>query len=107
MKIAGITYKKPCALIIGVDDDYPQLGILQGIYVADNNRVVFRVRLCATELFNSHYHAFKISNTSSYKLVQVQELYNPHPVHIRTISSSTTVQQVVVMKYHIYGTLQE
>ena len=45
MKVAGITYKKPCALLVGVEDESPQFGLLQGIYVVDNNRVVFRVRL--------------------------------------------------------------
>ena len=105
VKVAGITYKKPCALLVGVEDESPQLAILQGIYVVDTNRVLFRVRQCVTEHFDSHHHAFIISNTSSYKLVHVQDLYNPQPVHVRTISSDGIVQQAVIMKYHIHSTL--
>ena len=67
-------YKKPCALLIAVEDDYPQFGLLQGIYVVDNNRVLFRVRLCATEGFDSHQHVFTILCTSMYRLVKIEEL---------------------------------
>jgi len=40
-----------------------------GIHVVNNNRVLFQVILCTTELFDSHHHAFTISNTSNYKLL--------------------------------------
>jgi hypothetical protein len=33
-------YKKPCALLFTVEDDYPQFGELQDLYVVDANRVV-------------------------------------------------------------------
>ena len=93
-------------LLIDVEDEYPQFGKLQGIYVVEGNRVLLRLRLCTTQLFDHHHHSFIISTTPTYKVVSVEELYNPVPLHVRTIYSENAVQQVVVMKYHICGTLK-
>ena len=98
----------------------PQFGLLQGIF-ADNSRVVFQVRLCTAEpLDNVHgkellsseikiqissltstpsHYAFITSNSSSYKVVHAQDLYNLQPVNVCTITSDTAIQDAMTMKY--------
>ena len=78
----GILYKNPCVLTIGVEDDYPQFGRLESVFIADSNSVYFHVRLMKTLEFNVHRHLYLVDLTSSYKTVCFTHLYYPFPLHL-------------------------
>lgn len=105
VKVSGTLYKKPCALLLGVTDDYPQYGKLQKVYILDSDRVAFYVQILETTSFNSHYHAYVVQGTSAHRVVLHCDLHSPFPSHVHSIKVNTTVHQVVVPKYHICGTL--
>ena len=53
MKVGGILYKRPCVLLLGVDDDYPLFGRLREIFIFNSSRVFFYVDVMQTSLFLS------------------------------------------------------
>ena len=101
--IAGITYKPVCAIVLEVKDDYPIFGRIVEIFVQENNKVAFYVRVMRTVNFLYHYHAYCIEQTDVSKLITVNSLLDPFPLHIRRLSS---VCQVIIQKHHIIGTLR-
>ena len=56
MKVEGTTYKKPCALILNVENDYPLFATLENIFVV-NSRILFYVTLLETLHYNEHLQA--------------------------------------------------
>lgn len=100
-------YKKPCALLFTVEDDYPQFGELQDLYVVDGNRVVCDIKPYHTTSFLKHYHAFVVQPTRVSKLVCIEHLYNHLPYIVRQVHHDGVSKCIIVPKYHICGTLQE
>ena len=105
VKVSGVLYKEPCALLIGVKDDYPQFGKLIGIFVLNCTRITFLVQIMETDTFASHYHAYVVSNTPVCHVILHSNLYSLLPMHIHHITHNSTIQQVIVPKYHITGCL--
>ena len=56
VKVGGILYKTPCALLLRIVDDYPQFGNLTDVYVLNSTLVVFNVCVMETVTFLSHYN---------------------------------------------------
>lgn len=99
----GILYQKPCALLLGVDDDYPLFGRLDDIFIIDN-RFLFSVTLLNTLLFNHHYQGYVIDQTSNTNIIAHSQLLSPFPMHIHSLPSQTL--KIIICKHHICGTLQ-
>jgi uncharacterized protein (DUF885 family) len=68
-----------------VEDDYPQFGELQDLYVVDANRVVWDIKLHHTTSFLKHYHAFLVLTTRVSELVCLEQLYNHLPYIVPTM----------------------
>ena len=96
----------PCTLLLAVEDDYPVFGELQDIFVTRTSEVVFRVRLCQTTYFNHHHHAYIVNPTNSYRNVPISELYHPFTHCIKQLTNRNNYRErVIVLKYHICGTV--
>ena len=104
MKVEGITYKSPCSVVLRVEDDYPVFGHLKGIYAVDDN-ITLHVRLAETIAFDEHYHSYVLKATESFETVPVKRLYDPWPLHCRKMEVDRKMQQMIVLKHHILGTL--
>lgn len=61
----GILYMVPCVLTVGVEDDYPQFGRVESIYIVDSNSVYYHLRLMNTVDFNIHHHLYVVELTST------------------------------------------
>ena len=97
---------KPCALLVRVEDDYPQFGELQDIYIVDGNRVVCDIKPYHTTSFLKHYHAFVVCPTQDSELVCI-DLYNHLPYHVRQVHHDGVNKRIIVPQYHNCATLQE
>ena len=102
VKHCGMTYKKPCVLLLRVEDDYPQFGKLQDIYIVDGNRVVCDVKLYHTSNFLKHYHAFVLCSTQDSELVSIEDLYNHLPYHVCVVHHDVSISIVELCKNNYY-----
>ena len=105
MKVGGILYKRPCVLLLGVDDDYPLFGRLREIFILNSSRVFFYVDVMQTSLFLSHYHAYHITDCTLDRVISLTNLYSPFAMHIHHIIVNSLSEQIVVPKYHVSGCL--
>ena len=103
MKLNGVLYKKPCAILLGVHEDFPQFAQVEDVFVKQNNTVVLLVKLFISHVFLHHYRGYKVCITEEYRIVCSQTLSSPLLFHVRRISTGDTV---IVVKYHICGTLE-
>ena len=102
MKVDGITYKSPCSVVLGVENDYPVFGHLQGLYVLNNNNISLHVRVADTIMFEQHHHAYVVKSTDTFKTVHIHQLYSQWPLHCR---KSEDDKQMIIVKHHILGTI--
>ena len=100
VKIDDITYKKPCTLLLGVEDEYPQYGKLTNIYVV-HERILFKVILLKTS-FISHFHAFAVSPTSTSSLLLHTELLSPFPSHIHSVHLDNSLHSLIIPKSRVW-----
>ena len=103
MKVEGITYKCPCSVVLGVED-YPVFGHLKGIFVL-NQSIYLHIRVAETITFNEHYHAYVVKATDTFKVVPVNKLFDPWPLHCRQLNINGHYQQVIVVRHHILGAI--
>ena len=61
MKVNGITYKNPCSVVLGVENDSPVFGHLQGLYVLNN--ISLHVRVANIIMFDEHHHTYVVKST--------------------------------------------
>ena len=104
MNVEGITYKTPCSVVLRVEDDYPVFGHLKGIYIV-NDSVTLHVRVAETIAFDEHYHSYILKTTESFETVPVKSLYDPWPLHCRKMEIDGKMQQIILLKHHILGTV--
>ena len=104
VKVEGITYKSPCTIVLRVDDGYPVFGHLKGIYIINHN-VTLHVRVAETIRFDEHHHSYVIKATKSYQTVAAKRLYDPWPLHCRKLEVDGKIQQMIILKHHILGTV--
>ena len=101
VKIDNITYRKPSALLIGVENDYPLFGKLEQIFVV-NNRVLFYITQLETLYFSDHPQAYVIAYTPSNDIVLSTQLQSHIPMHIHRIPSQVNdAINIIICKYHI------
>ena len=48
-KVCGTTYKQPCVVVLGIDDEFPVFGKITSVYII-NEVIVFSVLLLYTYL---------------------------------------------------------
>ena len=102
VKIDNISYQKPCALLIGVENDYPLFDRLEDIFVV-NNRVLFHITQLETLYFDGHLQGYVISYTSNNDIILSTQLHSHIPMHIhRTPSLDNDFITIIFCKYHIY-----
>lgn len=104
MKVEGITYKSPCTVVLRVEDGYPVFGHLKGIYIISDN-VTLHVRVAETITFDEHHHCYVLNATKSFEAVSVKKLYDPWPLHCRKLEVNGKIQQTIILKHHILGTV--
>ena len=102
VKVEGVEYRRPCAVIIGLDEEDPVFGCIEAIYVVAS-QVHFQVSVQTIVQYSSHFHAFVISTPPiQQKLVTPQQLVSPFPLHVRFVSGLTTHgHKTVVLKHSI------
>ena len=106
VKIGGVLYKTPCALLVELEDDYPQFGKLKEILILNSKHVFFHVSVMKTLLFLSHYNAYSVSTSSLSRVIHLTDLHSPFPLHTHHITiPNNTTQHVIVLKYHVSGCL--
>ena len=103
VKVEGITYKCPCSVVLGVED-YPVFGHLKGIFIL-NQEIYLHIQVAETITFNEHYHAYIVKATDTFKIVSVNTLFDPWPLHCRQLNIAGHYQQIIVIKHHILGTI--
>ncbi len=99
INVYGTLYKKPCALIVGTQNDLPLFGELQNLLTV-NGKVYFHVQLFKTIHFNDHYHAYLVESSTDYRTVCHSELACHSPIHIRHLRVCQQGQKALVLKYH-------
>ena len=106
VKLNGQLYKAPCAVVIGVEDDYPLFAEMDdALYVTEEKKVLASVNLLTATEFKTHFHCYIVERTSTYKMVALDTLFSPFPLHVRQLSSSAKL--CIVVKHHIIGSLQQ
>ena len=104
VKHDGITYRKPCALIKGIENDYPTFARLENIFIIDS-RILFHVTTLKTVKFNTHLHAYVVTPSSVTDFILITQIHCHTPVHIHRVIMNDNAFSVIACKYHIYGTL--
>ncbi len=98
VEIDGVMYKKPCTLVIKLEDSVPVFGKLLEIYEVDSN-FFFSLKLYNTRDFDHHYHCFVVRPSPTVITVNHKSLFSPMPHQIRTIPGSAN--HCVVPCYHL------
>ena len=93
-------YRRPCAVIIGMDEEDPVFGCIEAIYVVAS-QVHLQVSVQTIVKYSPHFHAFVISTPSpiQQKLVTPEQL-SPFPLHVRFVSGLTTHGHMAVVLKH-------
>ena len=88
------------------DDDDPMLGRLEEIFVV-SSEIYFKVSMQTIVHYSVHFHAYVITSHSpkEYKLVKINDLFSPFPLHPRTVSTLTSSGQYAVVLKHGLCTL--
>ena len=103
IKVHGTMYKRPCALVVGIQDDgvFPQFGQLQEILVI-NGDVYFHVQLYSTVKYSEHYHAHAIVTKIEYLTIGHTQLLSHIPLYIRSVTGFTGPgEKALILKHHI------
>lgn len=83
VKTKGNEYKCGVGIILGVDDDLPEIGYVHEIYVVDENKVLFNITKFSTT-YESHFHAYVLCEEDVTTFSYLTDLFIRTPVHIRT-----------------------
>ena len=59
VKVDGYEYKLRTGVILDVEDDFPIVGIIQGIHVGCNNKVILTVQQFST-IYIPHYRVYVV-----------------------------------------------
>ena len=102
IKTNGQLYKPPNAVVIGNDEDYPQFGVIQNIYIADC-KTLFEVKEYKTISFFHHYHGYEVKPVSQNSVMDINDLVSPFPLIIYHLPHIKRF--VVVLKHHICNTV--
>ena len=105
IKVAGVLYKSPCAVLLKLENDYPQYGQVIEILVVNSFCVMFNVCVMTTVSFLSHFNAYFVSPSPVHRVIPLSKLHSPFPVHIYHVVCSGVTKQVAVPKFHISGCL--
>ena len=62
VKSDGLEYRKPCVLMVSVEDDDPVFARLEEIFVV-SAEIYFKVAMQTTVRYSVHFHAYVIENT--------------------------------------------
>ena len=100
-------YKPSCVLTLGIEDDYPQLGRVENIYITNDNTINFHVRIMNTVTYNVHRHLYVVTLTTNYMTVTISSLYSIFPLYLRSVTIDRSVHFCIIPKYHILNTLQQ
>lgn len=102
IKTNGQFYKPFNAVVMGIDEDYPQFGVIQNIYIA-NCRTIFEIKEYKTMSFFHHYHGYEVKATSQISIININNLASPFPLFISHLAHINKF--IVVLKYHICNTV--
>ena len=87
MKTKGNEYKRGVGIILGVDDDdLPQIGCVQDVYVIDNNQILFSVKKFSTTC-EPHFRAYLLHEEDVTAFLYLTDVFVRTPVHICTSRS--------------------
>ena len=82
VKINGDEYRISSGVILNVKDDLPVVGVIQDVYLLNENKAILKVDEYLTS-FNPHYHAYVLDNDLlSSKSVCHSDLFIQTSVHI-------------------------
>lgn len=99
MKTNGDEYKISSGVILEVKDDLPIVGIIQDIYLLDENIITFKVDEYLTS-FQPHYRAYALDNVPlSSKTVRHSDLFIQTSLHIRTSCISELSPHFIILPY--------
>ena len=83
IRVNGVLYKKPAAILCGMENNQPVFGNIIDLFVIGSNRLVACVRRYTTISFMKHCHAYHIERTSTTEIVSLASC--PTTFHIRTL----------------------
>ena len=99
VKVNGDEYKISSGVILEVKDDLPIVGVIQDIYLLNENKVMFKVDEHSTS-FEPHYRAYILDNDPlSLKTVYHSDLFIQTSVHIRTSCISELSTRYIILPY--------
>ena len=79
MRVSGNEYKISTGVILDVEHDLPMVGIIQDIYIVNEDKVIFCVDQSSTS-YEPHFRAYIVENDSCSRII----CHSDHtPVHIR------------------------
>lgn len=87
VKTKGNEYKHGVGIMLGVDDDdLPQIGCIQDVYVIDNDKVLFSVKKFSTT-YEPHFRAYVLHEEDVTAFLYLTDVFVRTPVYIRTSRS--------------------
>ena len=104
IKFDGVLYKKPSAILAGVEEDLPVFAEVVDVFVYSNKPILY-TRLFQTEHYNHHYHCFVLKAKPLYKVVDIESIRQPTVYHIRKLPSDTSAY-AIVPKFFVCGTVR-
>ena len=102
VKTNGQLYKPLNAVIMGIDDDLPQFGVIKNIYITDCNTLL-EVEIYKTISFLHHYHGYDVKVISQTNIINISSLVSPYSLLINHLAHIN--KSVVVLKYHVCNTI--
>lgn len=97
--IDGLEYKKEAAVVYSVEDDLPQIVMIEFIYVINGSTVIFKGE-CFTSSYNKHFHAYTLHPLRRQSFYHHDKLAFYLPLHVRT-PRVLPRQKVVILPFDI------
>ena len=95
-------------MTLKVEGDYPLLGRVENMFVANCNTIYFHVRLINTLHVNIYRHFYVVELTPNYKTVSLSSsLYCAFPFTCKELELVDQLIQVFIPQHHILNTLQQ
>ena len=82
VKIDGNEYKISTGVILDVEHDLPVVGVIQDIYLVNEDKILFRVDKSSTS-YEPHFRAYILENDSCTRIISHSDLFVHTCVYIR------------------------
>lgn len=95
----GTTYSKYMVVFVSCIDELPIFGKIKEMFLHNNNAFLI-CDLFESLGFDSHFHSYVVSSTGTVDLINIKDLFNYVPLHIRNSYDLNDKYMYITLRYN-------